>query len=357
MAEKTAPPKKLTEKNTKQEMIEAYQSLLKDFEEKKAVELNPEKRLEEKKSEEAVKVASALTPDEIDREIGGLKGNIGKMLAEISEKLSTEAVKFKSLQKAIETKQKEVEEVYGIEKAAASLAALIEAQNQMRRQFETELAEEKGQLLAEIETTRAGWEKENKSREAEAKEREAAERKNREREKEDYLYGFKREQQAMRDKLNDEKAALEKEIKRQREAAEKDLAERETAIAGREQELAQLRERADAFPGELAKTVEKAVAEATEKLKLESKNREELLRKEFEGSRNVHAARTESLERTNKEQAEQNAKLSKQLEVAYQKVQEIAEKAIEGSSQSKSFAELQKLLSDQGRKTAGDQGR
>jgi hypothetical protein len=55
-----------------------------------------------------------------------------------------------------------------------------------------------------------------------------------------------------------------------------------------------------------------------------------------------------------KEQSDQVTKLSRQLEAAYQKVQEIAEKAIEGSSQSKSFAELQKLLADQSRKIGAE---
>jgi hypothetical protein len=260
-------------------MIDAYQTLLKEVEEKKSAELNPEKRLEQKRSEEAVKTASDLTPDEIDREVGALKGNIGRMLADISERLSTEVAKFKSLQKAIETKQKEIEELYGIEKAAGSLAALIEAQNQKRRQFKVELSSQKDELEREIETTRAEWEKEKKTRELENKEREANERKARDREKEDYLYAFKREQQAMRDKLNDEKAALDKEILRKREAAEKDLAHREEAVVATEQELAQLRARATAFPGELSQALKKATTEATERLK--KCLRSEFLAKEF----------------------------------------------------------------------------
>ena len=349
--------KKLSDKSTKQEMIDAYQTLLKEVEEKKAAGLNPEKRLEERKADEAVKIASALTPDEIDQSIAGLKGNIGRMLADISDKLAAEVARFKSLQKAIETKQKEVEELYGIEKAAGSLAALIEAQNQKRREFEEELTGEKEQLEREIETTRAEWEKEKKGRESESKERETTETKARDREKEDYLYSFNREQQSLRDKLADEKATLEKEIQRKREAAEKDLAEREEAVAGTEQELAQLRNRAASFPAELSQAVEKSIAEANEKLKLEAKNKDDLLRKEFEGARNVAATRIESLEKINKEQADQNGKLAKQLETAYQKVQEIAEKAIDGSSQSKSFTELQKLLSDQLRKPAQESGR
>jgi hypothetical protein len=65
-------------------------------------------------------------------------------------------------------------------------------------------------------------------------------------------------------------------------------------------------------------------------------------------------ARIEALEKMAKDLSDQNGKLSKQLETAYQKVQEIAEKAIEGSSQSKSLADLQKLLAEQGRKAPAE---
>jgi hypothetical protein len=100
--------------------------------------------------------------------------------------------------------------------------------------------------------------------------------------------------------------------------------------------------------------VTKAVQEATDRLKLEAKNREELLRKDAEGQKNVLTTKIESLEKTVKELADQNGKLSRQLETAYQKVQEIAEKAIEGSAQAKAYSELQKVLADQGRKAAAE---
>src|SRR6266513_4300253 len=102
MAEKDASVKKLTDKNTKQEMLEAYQMLAKQFDEKRQAELNPERRLEEKKAEQAIKVAATVAAEGIDREIGGLKSEIGKMLADISERLAAEAGRFRSLQKAVE---------------------------------------------------------------------------------------------------------------------------------------------------------------------------------------------------------------------------------------------------------------
>src|SRR6266478_4605571 len=99
MADKTTPVKKLSDKSTKQEMLEAYQALAKQLEEKRAAELAPERRLEEKKTEEAVKIASGIASDGIDREIGGLKSEIGKMLADISDRLAAEFTRFRSAQK------------------------------------------------------------------------------------------------------------------------------------------------------------------------------------------------------------------------------------------------------------------
>src|SRR6266478_3884186 len=123
MAEKTAPAKKLSEKSTKQEMLEAYQTLAKQLEEKRAAELAPERRTEDRNVEEAVKVATAVAPDGIDREIGSLKAEIGKMLADVSDRLGAESARFRSIQKAVESKEREIKELYGIEKAAVSLAA------------------------------------------------------------------------------------------------------------------------------------------------------------------------------------------------------------------------------------------
>jgi hypothetical protein len=350
------PAKKVSEKSTKQEMLEAYQALTKQLEEKRAAELAPERRLEEKRSEEAIKVATTIAPEGIDREIGHVKAEIGKMLADVSDRLASESSRFRSIQKAVESKEAELKELYGIEKTAVSLAALIESQNQKRTEFEEAMSTERERLHSEIDALRAEWDKEKKAHDAELKEHDANEKKAREREREDFIYNFKRDQQTMKDKLADEKATLEKEIAVKREVFQNEFAERERNIAEREKELAELRARAAAFPKELETAVAQAVKEVADRLKLEAKNREELLRKEFEGERNVLVARNETLEKVNKEVFAANAKLAQQLEAAYQKVQDIAEKTVEGSSQAKSLADLQKLLVEQSRKGAVEKG-
>jgi hypothetical protein len=355
MAEKTAT-KKVSEKSTKQEMLDAYQTLAKQLEEKRAAELAPERRLEEKRSEEAVKVATGIAPEGIDREIGHVKAEIGKMLADVSDRLAAESARFRSIQKAVESKEAELKELYGIEKAAVSLAALIEAQNQKRAEFESAMAEERARLQSELDTLHAEWETEKKTHEAEFKEREASEKKARDREREDFTYNFKRDQQTLKDKLSDEKAALEKEIKLKREAFEQEFAAREKAIVAQETELAELRAKATAFPKELEAAVNQAAKEVTDRLKLEAKNREDLLRKESEGERNVLLARNETLEKVNKDVFASNSRLAQQLEAAYQKVQDIAEKTVEGTSQAKTLADLQKLLVEQSRRGGPEKG-
>ncbi len=350
MEEKKFQPKKLSSSNTKQEMLEAYSAILKQLEAQREAELKPEKKLEEKKAKEVIQVAESLSSEGVARGISTLKIEAGKMLAQISDRLEEEIQKFKAVQNAIVLKEKELQELYEIERSAVTLAALIESQNQKRQAFELEMAEKKEALSQEIEALRAQREQEKKEYEEEIKERDMTEKKRREREKDDYEYSFKREQKLTKDTFEDEKSKLEKEIQVKKEQMESELKEREKVIAEKEEELNELRKKVSAFPKEMEMGIARAVKEATEKLTLEAKNREELQKREFVGEKNVLTTRTESLEKIVKEQSEQIVKLTQQLEKAYQQVQEIAVKTIEGSSTIKSFANLQQWISEQARK-------
>ena len=115
--------KKLSMTNTKQEMLDAYHAVLKQMQEKDEAELKPEKKLEEKKQKEAVQVALALPSDGASREIADLKLEINKMLTQIADKLDDEVSKFRKIEEAVRFKEKELEELYGIEKSAVSRRA------------------------------------------------------------------------------------------------------------------------------------------------------------------------------------------------------------------------------------------
>ncbi|MFH0812796.1 MAG: hypothetical protein V2A69_08150 [Pseudomonadota bacterium] len=347
MEEKRPEPKKISMSSTKQEMIEAYNALLKQLQERREGELKPEKKLEEKKAKEAIQVADALSAEGIAQGINNLKLDIGKVLTQISDRLEGEVNKYKSIQSAIGFKEGDLQELYEIEKSALTLSALIESQNQKRQEFEAEIANQRETLKREIGATRTEWEKEESDHEAMIKEREAAEKKRREREREEFEYAFKKEQQLAKDKFEYEKGKLEKDIQTKKQELENTLKARESAIAEREEELSELRKKAGTFPKEMETAIAKAIKETSERLTLEAKNREEFLKKEFEGERNVLKTRIESLEKTVKEQSEQISRLSQQMEAAYQKVQDIAVKTVEGSSGVKAYTSFQQLLNEQ----------
>jgi len=352
--ERKKEPRKIAITNTKQEMLQAYNTLLKELETGQEGELKPEKKIEEKKSREAVQLAESLTADGVGKEIAALKMEIGKILTGISDKLEDEVNRFIAIRNAIGAKEKDLAELFEIEKSAMSLAALIEAQNQKRQEFAAEMEEKKESLRMDIESTRAVWEKEQDDHDAAVKERDAAEKKRQTREKEEFDYAFKREQQTASDRFAYEKARLEKELKDKKEQMEHELSSREAAVAAKEAELADLRKQAAQHPKELEAAVARAVKETTERLLAEAKSREALLKKEAEGESNVFKTRIESLERTAKEQSDRIALLTKQLEAAYQKVQDIAVKTVEGASNSKSVTHLQQLLGEQIRKQTPD---
>ena len=127
-------------------MLQAYNTLLKELEARQEGELKPEKKIEEKKNREAVQVAESLTTEGVGKEIANLKLEIGRTLTGISDQLEGEVSRFVAIRNAIGAKEKELAELYEIEKSAMSLAALIEAQNQKRQEFTAEMEEKKESL-------------------------------------------------------------------------------------------------------------------------------------------------------------------------------------------------------------------
>ena len=100
MAEEKIQTKALSMSNTKKEMLDAYNALLKHLQEKREAELKPEKVIEEKKERETVKVAETLSSEGVVKDIGNLKLEIGKRLTQIADGLEEEVNKYKKIQEA-----------------------------------------------------------------------------------------------------------------------------------------------------------------------------------------------------------------------------------------------------------------
>jgi hypothetical protein len=354
MEESATGLKKPSLLNTKKELLDAYQNAVKQLEEKSKAELRPQAIIETKKRSETIQKADELTVDAIVGASVSLKTETNKLLASLVERLETEIRKYGTLQEAVEAKKAELSEVYEIEKSATTLAALIESQRQKRQEFEDQVSQEKERLMAEIQETRAKWDEEVKTREAALKEKALADQKARDREREEYLYQFKREQKLEKDKVEDLRSNLEKELKDKKETVEMELSRREALIADKEAEFAALREKVARMPQDIEAAAAQAWKEAGENYRAQLKNREEILSRDAEGERNVLNTRIALLEKVTAEQNEKIKELSEKLDLAYQKVQDVALKAIEGASQSKSYVDLQRIFSDKTPKSGPD---
>lgn len=348
MAEKSTTKKR----PPRQQMLDSLAEAEKTVAERREARATPEEKVEAKLAAQAVAVADELSTEGVGKSISELKSVVGRMLGQLSDRLEEQVSRYVQVQRAIVAKDAELKEIYEIQRSASTLTALIESHERERSRFETELADMKTRLDREIEQTRVEWEREKRQREAEARERDAAEQKRREREKEEYRYAFAREQQQARDQFGDETAKAAKELADRKAAAERELADRERAVKEREEELAALRRRAEGAAAETDAAVARAVKDALSRQQQDAASREELLKREFAGERNVLTTRITLLEQTVKEQAEQIARLQDRADKAYGQVQEIAVRAIEGSASSKQLSGLQQMLAEQARKGA-----
>jgi hypothetical protein len=135
--------------------MDVHNAPLEQLQEKGEADLKSEEEIEEKKTRDVLEVESSLSPVEVVERISNLTLETGEMLTQISDKLEDEVNKLKDIQKIIEIKGRKPEDMYEIEKAVSTLAALIETQNRKRQEIESEMVRRREELIREIEKTRS----------------------------------------------------------------------------------------------------------------------------------------------------------------------------------------------------------
>ena len=122
--------KSLSEKNTKSDILDAYNELLAKTKEQKAADQKAAKADAEKA--QTVKAAADNTMDDIVKRLATLKLEIVKNIDSLEEKMIAEHRRFMEIQQAIEFQSASLEKMYGIQAEAGSLTALILAQKERR---------------------------------------------------------------------------------------------------------------------------------------------------------------------------------------------------------------------------------
>ncbi len=341
----------VTVKNTKSEILKAYEELLAKV---KAQKSDQPKQLQEvSRKMEVIDKASKNTTEGIISAISSLKLGLAKELDKLNEQLLAEYKKLEDIQTAINLEKKNLEELYEVSANADSLAAMLLAQKEKKAEFEAEMAQKKADLDEKLQSEKASfdekmtlektqfetamkqqkelWKAEQDKWNAQQKELKEATEKQRKREEEEYLYNLKITRKKETDIYEEKKAKLEKEISEKKIAFDKEVAEREAKLIAAEAELKELRIKAENFPKELEKAITGTEKAVTEKLKAHFDFEQKLIAKQTEGELKLKDQTIGTLQNRIKELEATTKELSQKAGNAEANVKDIAIKAIESS--------------------------
>jgi uncharacterized protein YktA (UPF0223 family) len=138
----------LTEKNTKAEILRAYETLLKDVQAAKADV--PKKMQEEKQRNETLEKVSNVSGESIVKSIVALKSGLNNSLDDILKNLTDEFKKLEEIRAAITLEKKSLEDLYSLSANTDSLAAMLLAQKAQKEGFVKEMKEKEDAFNGEM---------------------------------------------------------------------------------------------------------------------------------------------------------------------------------------------------------------
>jgi len=348
--------KKITNRNTKAEIISAYNAAVRELKVLQAQKgaapraQQQQKALPPAASEVAASGGEVSIADIITR-LRGLTTNIGESASALQGELTTEATALGGLRQRAEAVTEELRSLHGIEVTDATQGELIARYSERREATDREQAERREAFDKERNAARAAWNEEQQERAHKAKEAARELKKARQRDAQEYEYALAQAKAQQDDARAQERKEFDQQLAQLREQKAEEWKEREEALAKRELEYAELRAKSDAFDDEREAAVKKAEAEGTAIARRQAKVKTDLEAKDDDGVRRVFELKIASLEEIIGKQQAQIDELSRQLEVARKQTTELAVKAIDGASNASSFAAIKEIALEQAKNT------
>lgn len=341
------------ERMTKQQLIAAYTKAQEKLANLDAGKLDIKGQLARKVADDAIALTESMTPQSIDEKIGLLRSTTVTNLDNLRRQLEDAHHNLMAASEAVRAKRNELQDLYGIEAKAESLAALVEAHREWKvaageekEKHDRELAEEREAYLLREKEDIEGMRREiqeTKDR-AERTERQRAELAQWKFEKEERdrrdtlqqaLQGERRSFEAWRDKEADSLQAQKEEVGK-REAK---MSELEATVAELRSDLELAgKEREEAIEAALKRSMEQGTARMhaalhSQKVELEAK---------LSISEERGALRMAQLEESHRRVDQ----LEMQLAAAHAKINEVAMKTLDTSHANAAMMKFEKFATD-----------
>ena len=341
----------INSKSTKAEILAAYKELEK---EKKALISEAKSKTQSTNNSTSTQ---AKTPQVMDKKstmeqtikaLEQLQVNFGGAISNLSEQLLAEATTLQEIQNNIEQEKQQLEELYELSEVEEdTIDNLIQQYQENSKKFQEEysLASEISQQ--EIGDLRKAWSKEKDTHYREIKQRNEAREKAKKREIEEYQYNLDLTRDLDEQEYERQKQLLYKELEEIRQEQEKQWQEKEASIAKKEAEYATDKQKVAEFEEQLKAKIKQGEEEGKGIGIYQGKIKSDLREKEIQGEKQNYQLRIQDLEATIQNQEARIQKLSEQLDMAQRQVQDLAVKAIEGSSNRKSFEAMKEIAMEQ----------
>lgn len=362
-------PKKVHSRSTKAEILEAYKALetaYQELEAKKgstaATSQNPEtaapsKPVPDPKKTSTNQASLALSlpkegnahalMEEVINTLGKLGEKFNTALSQLSTNLLVEASRLKNVRTTVDTESNHLASLYDIKIQEETLSALLKEYRETAEQYVDTSFEKREEVEKAWLDKNQAWQTETEETELQLQELESSVKKTQKREDNEYRYDL-----TLKRNLSDEEYTQEEQQQQQvldelEEKRQKAWDEREKTLAEREKQFEENKTKVERFPKELESAIKRAKEEGTGIAHKQAKIKADLAAKEFSGDQDVYQLKIRELEEQVANQGSQIDKLSKQLEAALKQAQELAVKAIEGTSNQNSFNALKDIALEQ----------
>ena len=345
----------INSKNTKAEILAAY----KDLEKQKKVLESEIKQQAQKKpvassaiapTKPAASKASQNTSQDLGKTIQSLEqiqGGFGNAVSNLSEQLIAEATELAAVKMAIATETEDLENLHQLTDIDEStIDFLLDQYQASTKKFTEEYDRQQADSDREIEALKQGWLKEQQIHHKLVTERNEDYRKTQQRDEEEYQYNL----DLARDLDESEYAQQQKhqqQLAEKLQQQEQEWAKKEGEVAQQEQEYQAAAAKVTAFESRLQSKIKQGTEEGKGIGAYQGKVKTDLREREIEGEQQNYQLQIESLEQTIRHQATRINKLSQQLDSSLQQVQNLAVKAIEGTSNRNSFEAVKAIAMEQ----------
>ena len=339
-------------KNTKAEILQAYEELLK---EKAALKSQSSQKQNSTNQTPKPEVKMSVNqPNNVKQKMNFIIDGLAKIqlgfgsaASELSEQLSSQASRLAEIQENVSNEVEELKSLHNLEISENTLDNLIQTYEENSKGYQEEFQNRSETLLQEFQTQSNSWLKEKEEYQQGIKERNDELHKNRQRDATEYKYDLELQRNLEMDEYEQQQKELYQQLQEYQQEIETQWAEREKTISEREKQYAELKSKVEGFPQEKEEAIKKATEQGRGIAHYQAKVKSDLYAKEVEGQKRFYEQRLQSLESTINNQETRITNLSTQLTSALKQVQDLAVKAIEGSANVNSYQAMKEIALEQ----------